>query len=128
MANASSYLIEKFATFSGISGVQPKILVRDEMAFAEMEPTGHRLAKLQGRDSHREDVATQRISPARGQRVFLPRSRRQMRLDVPPYRLAEDGMALVIDRFDRLQDRRRGHHPLTSASHEMFVHPAREQE
>ena len=35
------YLLEKFATFSGISGVQPKILVRDEKAFAEMERTGH---------------------------------------------------------------------------------------
>src|ERR1019366_6785863 len=28
------YLIEKFAAFSGISGVQPKILVRDEQASA----------------------------------------------------------------------------------------------
>src|SRR5277367_5453569 len=38
------YLIEKFAAFSGISGVQPKVLVRDENAFAEMEQTGHRLS------------------------------------------------------------------------------------
>jgi serine/threonine-protein kinase HipA len=38
------YLLEKFASFSGISGVQPKILVRDENAFAEMEHTGHRLS------------------------------------------------------------------------------------
>src|SRR5450755_3707059 len=28
------HLLEKFATYSGISGVQPKILVRDEKAFA----------------------------------------------------------------------------------------------
>src|SRR5580700_4743498 len=33
------HLLEKFAVFSGISGVQPKILVRDENAFAEMEQT-----------------------------------------------------------------------------------------
>ena len=39
------YLLEKFASFSGISGVQPKILVRDENAFAEMEHTGHRLSQ-----------------------------------------------------------------------------------
>ena len=39
------YLLEKFASFSGISGVQPKILVRDEKAFAEMEHTGHRLSQ-----------------------------------------------------------------------------------
>src|ERR1700684_1996159 len=39
------YLLEKFASFSGISGVQPKILVRDANAFAEMEHTGHRLSQ-----------------------------------------------------------------------------------
>src|ERR1022692_3074374 len=38
------YLLERFASFSGISGAQPKILVRDEKAFAEMEHTGHRLS------------------------------------------------------------------------------------
>src|SRR6202789_3698067 len=31
------YLLEKFATFSGISGVQPKILVRDEAAFSALD-------------------------------------------------------------------------------------------
>src|ERR1700733_9081438 len=39
------YLLEKFAAFSGISGVQLKMLVRDENAFAEMEQTGHRLSQ-----------------------------------------------------------------------------------
>jgi len=33
------HLIEKFATFSGISGVQPKILVRDESASATLANT-----------------------------------------------------------------------------------------
>ena len=39
------YLLEKFATFSGISGVQPKILVRDESAFAKMESADKRLSR-----------------------------------------------------------------------------------
>ena len=39
------YLLEKFESFSGISGVQPKILVRDATAFAEMEPEGKRLSQ-----------------------------------------------------------------------------------
>src|SRR5499425_857833 len=39
------YLIDKFASFSGISGVQPKILVRDEKAFAEMQHRGHCLSQ-----------------------------------------------------------------------------------
>src|SRR5579871_3449609 len=39
------YLLEKFAAFSGISGVQPKILVRDEQAFAETKHSGRRLSQ-----------------------------------------------------------------------------------
>src|SRR5450432_3038997 len=39
------YLIEKFATFSGISGVQPKILVRDEAAFSALDGSGKRFSE-----------------------------------------------------------------------------------
>ena len=39
------YRLEHFASFSGIRGVQPKILVRDEKAFAEMEHTGYHLSQ-----------------------------------------------------------------------------------
>src|SRR3984957_18214219 len=37
------YLIDKFASFSGISGVQPKILVRDESASAALREAKPRL-------------------------------------------------------------------------------------
>ncbi len=37
------YLIEKFAAFSGISGVQPKILVRDQDASSALANTEPRL-------------------------------------------------------------------------------------
>jgi len=97
-------LLEKFASFSGISGVQPKILVRDEKAFGEMEHGTSRLAKPQGRDPHREDVGAQPISATGGQRIFLPQRGAQIRTRRAPYRLAEDGMALVIDRFDLRMD------------------------
>jgi serine/threonine-protein kinase HipA len=39
------YLIDKFAPFSGISGVQPKILVRDETAFVPLSKTKQRLSQ-----------------------------------------------------------------------------------
>ena len=39
------YLIDKFASFSGISGVQPKILVRDEGASAALGEASHRLSQ-----------------------------------------------------------------------------------
>jgi len=99
------YLLEKFASFSGISGVQPKILVRDEKAFAEMEQTGHRLSqsyqgathivKFWERDEYPQLAANE---------YFCLNVARKCGLDVPPYRLAEDGMALVVDRFDLRMD------------------------
>src|ERR1700719_209173 len=39
------YLIDKFASFSGISGVQPKILVRDESASAALREAKPRLSQ-----------------------------------------------------------------------------------
>src|ERR1700721_2295040 len=39
------YLIDKFAAFSGISGVQPKILVRDENASAALREAKPRLSQ-----------------------------------------------------------------------------------
>src|SRR6202161_1370286 len=39
------YLIDKFATFSGISGVQPKVLIRDKKTFAANHKTDGRLSQ-----------------------------------------------------------------------------------
>lgn len=95
------YLLEKFAAFSGISGVQPKILLRDENAFSSMEGTGQRLSqsfrgathivKLWEPDEYPQLAANE---------YFCLLAARQCGLDVPSFRLAEDGDALVIDRFD----------------------------
>ena len=74
------YLIEKFASFSGISGVQPKVLVRDEGASARSASQTHRFsAELPRRDAHREVLGAERIPAARGQRILLPQGRREMR-------------------------------------------------
>jgi serine/threonine-protein kinase HipA len=95
------YLLEKFASFSGISGVQPKILVRDENAFAEMEHTGHRLSQSYKGATHIVKLWEPDEYPQlAANEYFCLTAARKCGLDVPPYRLAEDGMALVIDRFD----------------------------
>ena len=100
------YLLEKFAPFSGISGVQPKILVRDEKAFGEMEHTGHRRLS----PSYKGATHIVKMWEANGypqlaaNEYFCLTVARKYGLDVPPCRLAEDGMALVIDRFDLRTD------------------------
>jgi serine/threonine-protein kinase HipA len=99
------YLLEKFAAFSGISGVQPKILVRDERAFAEMEPAGHRFSQSYRGATHIVKFWEPNEYPQlAANEYFCLAAARKCGLDVPPYRLAEDGMALVIDRFDLRMD------------------------
>src|SRR5258708_35119937 len=99
------YLLEKFASFSGISGVQPKILVRDERAFTEMEHTGHRLSSSYRGATHIVKLWEPNEYPQlAANEYFCLMAARNCGLDVPPYRLAEDGMALVIDRFDLRMD------------------------
>src|SRR5882762_2434366 len=99
------YLLEKFASFSGISGVQPKILVRDEKAFAEMEHTGHHLSQSYKGATHIVKMWEANEYPQlAANEYFCLTVARKYGLDVPPFRLAEDGMALVIDRFDLRMD------------------------
>ena len=99
------YLLEKFASFSGISGVQPKILVRDEVAFAEMEHTGGRLSASYRGATHIVKLWDPNEYPQlAANEYFCLTAARKCGLDVPPFRLAEDGMALVIDRFDLRMD------------------------
>jgi serine/threonine-protein kinase HipA len=99
------HLLEKFASFSGISGVQPKILVRDEKAFAEMEHTGHRLSASYRGATHIVKLWEPNEYPQlAANEYFCLAVARKCGLDVPPFRLAEDGTALVIDRFDLRMD------------------------
>ena len=99
------YLLERFASFSGISGVQPKILVRDEKAFAEMAHTKHRLSPSYKGATHIVKLWEANEYPQLAANEFFCLTvARKSGLDVPLYRLAEDGMALVIDRFDLRMD------------------------
>jgi serine/threonine-protein kinase HipA len=104
------YLLEKFASVSGISGVQPKILVRDEQAFAQMEHSGSKLSRSYQGATHIVKLWQPNEYPQlAANEYFCLTIARRCGLDVPPFRLAEDGLALVIDRFDlRLDGTYRG--------------------
>ena len=99
------YLLEKFASFSGISGVQPKILVRDEEAFAKMEHSGRRLSQSYQGATHIVKLWESHEYPhLAANEYFCLTAARRCGLDVPPFRLADDAIALVIDRFDLRMD------------------------
>jgi serine/threonine-protein kinase HipA len=96
------YLLEKFASFSGISGVQPKILVRDE---ASLNKTSYWLSESYRGATHIVKFWEQNEYPQlAANEFFCLRAAEKCGLDVPSYRLAEDALALVIDRFDLRSD------------------------
>src|SRR5580700_2511984 len=99
------YLIEKFAAFSGISGVQPKILVRDENASAALTNTEPRLSpSCRGATHIVKFWEPNEFPQLAANEYFCLKAAERCGLEVPRYRLAEDGMALVVDRFDLRPD------------------------
>lgn len=95
------YLLDKFASFSGISGVQPKFLVRDGNAFAQTGLNGARLSESYRGATHIVKFWEAGEYPQlAANEYFCLRAAEECGLEVPPYKLAEDGAALVIDRFD----------------------------
>src|SRR5450432_3146543 len=99
------YLIEKFASFSGISGVQPKILVRDEKAFVALRETKPRLSQSYRGATHIVKFWESNEFPQlAANEYFCLKVAQACGLDVPHCQLADDAMALVVDRFDLRAD------------------------
>jgi serine/threonine-protein kinase HipA len=99
------YLLDKFAAFSGISGVQPKVLVRDDKAFAPLPDAPPKLSPSYRGATHIVKFWEPNEFPQlAANEYFCLKIAERCGLDVPRYRLAEDGMALVVDRFDLRPD------------------------
>lgn len=99
------YLLDKFSSFSGISGVQPKIMVRDEAASAPLNMAEHRLSQSYRGATHIVKFWEQNEYPQlAANEYFCLKVAEKSGMEVPRYRLAEDALALVIDRFDLRPD------------------------
>jgi serine/threonine-protein kinase HipA len=99
------YLLDKFAAFSGISGVQPKILVRDESASSAYKEARPRLSQSYRGATHIVKFWEAHEFPQlAANEYFCLEVAKRCGLHVPPCRLAEDAQALVIDRFDLRPD------------------------
>lgn len=103
------YLIERFAAFSGISGVQPKVLVRDEGAFAAHGKDARLSQSYRGATHIVKFWDRSEYPQLAANECFCLKVAEKCGLDVPRFALAEDAGALVIDRFDlRLDGTYRG--------------------
>jgi serine/threonine-protein kinase HipA len=104
-----AYLLEKFAAHSGVSGVQPKILLRDEAAHTGFGMSPRRLSPRASL-SHRGATHIVKFWEPRefpelaANEYFCLRVAAVCGLPTPTFRLSEDGMALALDRFDLRED------------------------
>lgn len=99
------HLIEKFASYSGVSGIQPKVLVRDPQSSHAFSADKERLSqsfrgathivKLWHPDEYPQLAANE---------YFCLKAAERCGLEVPSFKLSENGAALVIDRFDLRPD------------------------
>ena len=95
------YLIEKFAVHSGISGVQPKFLVRDEGKLSGGSEAMRTLSpSFRGATHIVKFWDAAEFPELAANEFFCLKAAERCGLAVPPHRLAEDGSALVIERFD----------------------------
>lgn len=98
------YLLQRFAAFSGVSGVQPKLLIRDDAAWGEPGQAGERTS-IQGA-THIVKFWEDQYPQLAANEYFCLRAAERSGLPVPRYQMSEDARALVIDRFDLRSDGR----------------------
>ena len=96
-----AYILERFAPVSGVSGVQPKLLIRDEGAVAQNAKPDR--TSIRGA-THIVKFWESDYPELAANEYFCLRAAARCGLDVPHIQLAEDGSALVVDRFDRRND------------------------
>ena len=89
------YLIEKFAIHSGLSGVQPKVMIRAE------EDNGFRLSPSFKSATHIVKFWDPAEYPElAANEFFCLKIAKQLKFSVPEFNLSEAGHALVVKRFD----------------------------
>jgi serine/threonine-protein kinase HipA len=99
------YLIEKFAVHSGISGVQPKFLVRDAGKLSGGLEANRMLSpSFRGATHIVKFWDAAEFPELAANEFFCLKAAARCGLHVPPHRLAEDGSALVMERFDLRAD------------------------
>ena len=99
------YLIDKVAAYSGISGVQPKVLVRDEGLFGGEAPAKQALSRsFRGATHIVKFWDADEFPELAANEFFCLKAAQRCGLEVPPHRLSADGRALVMDRFDLRAD------------------------
>lgn len=99
------FMLDRFARYSGISGVQPKVMIRDETDSQVLAETEERRSPSITGATHIVKFWDPTEYPhLAANEFFCLLAAERAGLTVPRRRLSEDGAALVIDRFDLRSD------------------------
>ena len=92
-------LLQRFGRYSGISGVQPKVLVRDD---ATVSAAAQELEQLSYKDSTHIVKAwnPERFPQLAANEYFCLKAAQYAGLEVPEFELAAQGRLLIVKRFD----------------------------
>lgn len=90
-------LLETYAVHSGIAGVQPKVLVR---AREDEQPDDRKSLSVRGATHIVKMWDPHEYPELAANEFFCLMAAQEVGLDVPDFRLSEDGLALVVERFD----------------------------
>ena len=106
------YLMSRYAGRSGISGVQPKVLIRDPGKFSPAVKFSQRLGTASGQGGGRQSVSLSSAThivklweraeypELAANEYFCLRAAGRAGLDVPKIDLSDNGEALIVERFD----------------------------
>ncbi len=94
------YLLETFAAHSGLSGVQPKVMIRAAQEGGQRKASGRESSSLRSA-THIVKLWDAREYPElAANEFFCLAAARRAGLKVPHFQLSQDGAALILDRFD----------------------------
>ncbi|MGN6209428.1 type II toxin-antitoxin system HipA family toxin [Asticcacaulis sp.] len=96
------YMMDRFAAYSGIAGVQPKVMIRDEKAAQVLD--GRKSQSVQGATHIVKFWDPKEYPHLAANEYFCLLAAEKAGLKVPRRRLSEDASALVVDRFDLRAD------------------------
>lgn len=96
------HLLERFAEHSGLSGVQPKVLIRAEVE--EPELRDRLSASVRGATHIVKFWDPNEYPELAANEFFCLSAARDLGLTVPDFDLSDDGAALVVKRFDLRPD------------------------
>lgn len=96
------YLLDKFAPHSGLSGIQPKVMIR--ALDSKLSDPKLRRSPSVASATHIVKLWEEQFPELAANEFFCLTVAKEMGLKVPDFALSDDGGALIVNRFDLVED------------------------